>query len=88
MQRLLITGASGTLRQNVARIATQQGWEVCGTYHMSSPPAPGQWLQLDVSDRQAVMAVLGQIQPTAVIHMAFRQHGELCQDHSPWAAGC
>lgn len=76
MQRLLITGASGTLGQNVARIATQQGWEVCGTYHMSYPQAPGQWLQLDVGDRQAVMAVLGQIQPTAVIHTAFRQRGE------------
>jgi len=37
---------------------------------------PGQWLHLDVGDRQAVMVVLDKIEPTAVIHTAFRQHGE------------
>lgn len=76
MRRLLVTGASGTLGRNVALLATQQGWEVCGTYYTSPPPLPGQWLRLNVCDRQAVMAVVRQVQPTDVVHTAFRQHGE------------
>ena len=75
MQRLLITGASGTLGRNVARIAQQQGWEVSGTYYTAPPPLPGQWRWLDMGDRDAVMAVIRQSQPTAIVHTAFLQRG-------------
>jgi dTDP-4-dehydrorhamnose reductase len=76
MQRLLITGASGTLGRQVALLATQQGRDVCGTYFTNPPPLAGQWLRLDVRDRQAVMDLMRQIRPTAVAHTAFRPSGE------------
>ncbi|WIG60908.1 MAG: hypothetical protein OJF49_003656 [Ktedonobacterales bacterium] len=75
MRRLLITGASGTLGRNVAPIAQQQGWEVCGTYYTNPPPLPGQWYRLDVRDCQAVMALMCQIQPDAVVHTAYQPRG-------------
>jgi dTDP-4-dehydrorhamnose reductase len=81
MRRLLITGASGTLGRHVAPVARRQGWEVCGTYHTAPPPLIGHWLRLDVSDRQAVMAVVREVRPDAVVHTAFRQHGA-----AMWAA--
>ncbi len=75
MPRLLITGASGTLGRNVARIAQRQGWEVYGSYHTAPPPRHGQWHRLDVGDRDAVMALVRLTQPTAIVHTAYVQRG-------------
>ena len=76
MRRLLVTGASGILGRNLARMAIQQDWDVYGTYFTNPPPLLGQWLQVDVGDRGAVVDMVRQIQPTAVVHTAFRQHRE------------
>lgn len=76
MRRLFITGASGTLGRHVALLATQQGWDVRGTYYTNPPPLTGQWLRLDVRDRLAVRDVVRQTHPTAVVHTAFQQAGE------------
>jgi dTDP-4-dehydrorhamnose reductase len=76
-RRLLITGASGVLGQNVARVAQRQGWEVAGTYFTAPPPLPGAWYQLDVRDREAVMALMRQVQPAAVVHTAFLPRGPM-----------
>ena len=81
MRRLLVTGASGILGRNLARMAIQQDWDVYGTYFTNPPPLLGQWLQVDVGDRGAVVDMVRQIQPTAVVHTAFRQHRE-----AMWAA--
>ncbi|HEX5440453.1 MAG TPA: SDR family oxidoreductase [Ktedonobacterales bacterium] len=75
MPRLLITGASGTLGSNVARMAQKQGWEVWGTYYTAPPPLPGQWRRLDIRDRDAVMALVRQIQPAAIVHTAYMNRG-------------
>ena len=75
MPRLLITGASGTLGHNVARIAGQQGWDVVGTYYTAPPQLPGEWHKLDIRDRDAVMAVMRLGQPAAIIHTAYMYRG-------------
>jgi dTDP-4-dehydrorhamnose reductase len=75
MPRLLITGASGTLGSNVARIAQQQGWDVLGTYYTARPSLSGQWHRLDIRDRDAVMALARQIQPAAIVHTAYMYRG-------------
>src|SRR5690348_12540474 len=76
MPRLLITGASGTLGSNVVRLAHRQGWEVCGTYYSAPPSQSGQWHKLDVSDRDAVMALIHLIQPAVIVHTAYMYRGE------------
>ncbi len=75
MPRLLITGASGTLGRNLAHIAGQQGWDVIGTYYTAPPPLPGQWHRLDIGDRDAVMALVRQIQPAVIVHTAYIPYG-------------
>lgn len=76
IRRLLITGASGTLGRNVAMVARQQGCEISGTYHTAPPPLSGQWHWLDVGDRNAVMALVREVQPDAIVHTAFLNHGD------------
>jgi dTDP-4-dehydrorhamnose reductase len=71
VRRLLVTGASGFLGGAVVAAARAAGWEVVGT----ALTHPG-WIALDVRDAAAVDAVVGAVAPDAIIHTAYRQHGE------------
>jgi dTDP-4-dehydrorhamnose reductase len=75
MPRLLITGASGTLGSNVARMAVWQGWDVFGTYYTTPPALPGQWHRLDVGDRDAVLALVRLTRPAVIVHTAYMYRG-------------
>lgn len=75
MPRLLITGASGTLGSNVARLAQRQGWEISGTYHTAPPPLSGQWHQLDICDRETVLALVRLTRPDVIVHTAYMYRG-------------
>jgi dTDP-4-dehydrorhamnose reductase len=69
--RLLVTGASGFLGGAVVAAAPAAGWEVVGT--ALTHPA---WVGMDVRDAAAVDRVVGAVGPDAIIHTAYRQHGE------------
>jgi dTDP-4-dehydrorhamnose reductase len=69
--KLLVTGASGFLGGAVVAAAPAVGWEVVGT----ALTHPG-WTALDVRDAAAVDRVVGAVAPDAIIHTAYRQHGE------------
>lgn len=71
MPRLLVTGASGFLGGAVVAAARAAGWEVVGT--ALTHPA---WTALDVRDAAAVDGVVGAVAPDAIIHTAYRQHGD------------
>ncbi len=60
MRRLLVTGAAGMLGQDVVLAAREQGWEPVGLTHA----------ELDVSDAEAVAAVLAERQVHAVVNCA------------------
>jgi dTDP-4-dehydrorhamnose reductase len=75
MPRLLITGASGTLGSNVARLAQRQDWEVWGTYHTAPLSLSGQWHQLEVGDRDAVLALVRLTRPDVIVHTAYLYRG-------------
>jgi dTDP-4-dehydrorhamnose reductase len=68
--KLLVTGASGFLGGAVVAAAST-GWEVVGT--ALTHPA---WRALDVSDAAAVDGVVRAVAPDAIIHTAYRQHGD------------
>ncbi len=82
-QRLLVTGASGFLGWNLCQAAqTQASWEIWGTYHTHFVSLPGvHSVFLDLTDAQAIHAVLNQVQPKAVIHTAALSQPNFCQTH-------
>jgi dTDP-4-dehydrorhamnose reductase len=69
--RILVTGASGFLGGAIVAAAPAAGWEAVGT--ALTHPA---WMGLDVRDAAAVDRVVGAVAPDAIIHTAYRQHGE------------
>ncbi len=71
MPRLLVTGASGFLGRAVVAAGPASDWEVFGT--ALTEPA---WIALDVRDAAAVARVVDDVGPDAIIHTAYRQHGE------------
>jgi len=75
VRRLLVTGASGMLGRYVAMRAKADGWDVVGTYHSTPLGMDIQWHPLDVRDRQAVVALVHAVHPTAIVHTAFQQRG-------------
>jgi dTDP-4-dehydrorhamnose reductase len=66
---LLITGVSGYLGSELARRAP----DATGTYLTAERPGA---VRLDVRDADAVMRLLDELRPRAVIHTAYREAGE------------
>ena len=75
--RTLIVGASGHLGGEVARLASAAGAEVHGT----STTGTGGWSRLDVTDRQAVLALVRRVRPELVVNTAYRADSwRICAD--------
>jgi dTDP-4-dehydrorhamnose reductase len=72
---VLITGAGGYLgRRLVERASTR--WHVYAGIHSQSGVKAGSEVVLDVTDRDAVMQVVGRLRPRAVIHTAAVNPGQ------------
>jgi dTDP-4-dehydrorhamnose reductase len=70
--RVLVTGVSGLIGSNLAAAATQQSWEVLGTWHRNPVRLPGRarTARLDMADRQACANLVGGFEPDVVVHAA------------------
>lgn len=80
-KKLLITGASGFLGWTICQIA-QKDWEVYGTYCSQQLDIPNvKLLQLDLKDFSALKQLLGEIEPSAVIHAAACSKPNFCQTY-------
>jgi dTDP-4-dehydrorhamnose reductase len=74
--KLLITGGAGYLGSEVARQASERGWDVVATYLSRCPnDAAVAFVALDVRDQVAVDGLFADVRPDAVIHTAYRQSG-------------
>jgi dTDP-4-dehydrorhamnose reductase len=74
--RLLITGGAGYLGSELARQASECGWEVVATCFTRRPAtAEVAFVPLDVREQPAVDRVFGEVRPDVVIHTAYRQSG-------------
>jgi len=80
-EKILITGGSGLLGSNIARIAARD-FEVYATYssHPSQIPAC-HFMPLDIRDRQQVLSLLKNIKPAVVIHTAGLVNVDYCEEH-------
>lgn len=81
MKKLLITGASGFLGQNICQLA-QSDWEIYGTYFSHSVNIPGvNSLKVNLTDFQELKSIFNRIKPDAVIHTAAQSQPNYCQNH-------
>jgi dTDP-4-dehydrorhamnose reductase len=60
---LFLTGGSGFLGSALIAVALEEGWQV------AAPSSSA----LDILDREAVIATIGEFKPTAVVHLAYRK---------------
>ncbi|MDB5748643.1 MAG: GDP-mannose 4,6 dehydratase [Massilia sp.] len=70
-RRALVTGLRGFTGQYVARELAAAGYQVFGTVMPREPGEPGTGvLAVDLCDRPAVAAMVEQVQPDVVVHLA------------------
>ena len=69
MSRILITGGSSYLGQQLVPLASESGHTIHYTYHQNNPSLPAQGHQLDIRDETAVRALLFSLQPEIIIHL-------------------
>jgi dTDP-4-dehydrorhamnose reductase len=60
---LFVTGGSGFLGSALIAVALEERWQV------AAPSSSA----LDIRDREAVIATIGELKPTAVVHLAYRK---------------
>ncbi|MFT5088534.1 MAG: dTDP-4-dehydrorhamnose reductase [Candidatus Latescibacterota bacterium] len=81
MPRLLLTGLSGFLGGNIARLAPA-GWHIIGTVRTRTIELPGvESRRLDLCDTAAVEQLFIEAAPDAVLHVAARTDPNYCELH-------
>lgn len=79
MKKLLITGASGFLGENLCQIA-RQDWHIYGTYFSHFREIPGVTaVKVDLRDFQELKQLFQSVKPDAVIHLAAQSSPNFCQ---------
>jgi len=76
LRRLLVTGGTGYLGQELIRQASECGFTVAATYYSHLPPKrmTASWFPLDIRNAPAVKATFAAFRPDVVIHTAFCQN--------------
>ena len=81
MDKLLIIGSTGLVGSKVASLAAKQGFEAYNTQHSRKAPSPD-FVELDITDRQAVLALVEKIRPHAIINTAAVTNVDYCETHT------
>jgi len=79
--RLLVTGSSGLLGSNIARM-TAEDFEVYAADNSRTSQTPGcKFVSLDIRDKQQVLGTFAKIKPDLVIHTAALIDVDYLEDH-------
>jgi nucleoside-diphosphate-sugar epimerase len=79
--RVLVTGASGFIGARVLHMLDKLGAEACGTYHNTKPEElSDNWRSCDLTDYAAVAALLRDIKPDVIFHLASHVSGRRSMD--------
>ena len=85
---VLITGASGFVGTHLRRyLLAHTDWQITGTAFPDPPPAATNpregWVALDARDAAAVHALLNDVRPGAIVHLAAQSHVPTAYE-DPW----
>ena len=69
-RRVLLTGRYGFTGRYVAEALHQSGWDVWGTGSHPAPHDDPQYFVADLTERDAIRSVMGEVEPDGVIHLA------------------
>jgi dTDP-4-dehydrorhamnose reductase len=81
MKQLFISGISGFLGQNIARVAAEAGWHVSGSFRSSKPPGNVHAYPIEISDQTAWHKLLHDVNPDLFIHTAAISNIKFCEQH-------
>jgi dTDP-4-dehydrorhamnose reductase len=85
LERLLIIGSTGLVGSKVASMASEHGFEAYNTYNARKSPLPHSVL-LDITDREATLRLISDVQPKAIINTAALHNVDYCETHREEAA--
>lgn len=68
--KVLVTGVGGQLGHDVVNELQKRGHEAIGSDILENVESPAAYVQLDITDKNAVDAAISKIQPDAVVHCA------------------
>jgi dTDP-4-dehydrorhamnose reductase len=86
LDKLLIIGSTGLVGSKVASLAGKHGFEPYNTQH-SRKSASSDFAELDITDREATLALVGRIRPRAIINTAALTNVDYCETHTKEAQG-
>lgn len=70
-RRVLVTGARGFIASRLCHRLIAEGADVCGLSTKATAPRAGMsWRQIDLTDRAAVTALIRDVRPEVVFHLA------------------
>ncbi len=85
-RRVLVTGATGFIGENVMPLLRSRGWEVHHFLRRKNFIGPFQH-QVDLHDRAAVLQAMQHIRPDALLHLAWtKSWAEPSDEHLRWTA--
>jgi dTDP-4-dehydrorhamnose reductase len=83
--RILVTGASGLLGTEAARLGSRTNHQIFSVYH-THPPASGKPLQFDLTRLDAIGRMISDARPDIIIHTAALTDVDFCEEHPKLAS--
>jgi dTDP-4-dehydrorhamnose reductase len=80
MKRLLVIGSTGLVGSKVVEKAVAYGYEAHGTQNARKSSYPRS-RSLDITDLSAVMRLVGEIKPVAIVNTAALHNVDYCENH-------
>jgi len=76
----LIIGSTGLVGSKVAYMASEHGFEACGTHNARKSPLPHS-VQLNITDRDATLRLVSNVHPKAIVNTAALHNVDYCETH-------
>jgi dTDP-4-dehydrorhamnose reductase len=81
LDKLLIIGSSGLVGSKIAALSNEYGFEAYNATHSRKTSLP-RALQMDITDHDATLSLVRQVQPSVIINTAAITNVDYCETHA------